>query len=92
MSELKDCPFCGPCGCPPEYQLDTQYQDRHVIECGNCGIQKRYEYSKEGVIQEWNTRPLDDKAKKNNSAIDMASAISKSSKLFADALLEELSK
>ena len=57
MSELKACPFCGPNSCPPEYHLDNNYQDRHVIECGDCGIQKRYEYSKEGVIEQWNTRP-----------------------------------
>lgn len=53
MSELKPCPFCGG---EAHYWLDTQYQDRHVIECDDCGCNRRYEYSKEGVEKEWNTR------------------------------------
>jgi Lar family restriction alleviation protein len=57
MEELKPCPFCGG---KAEYWIDNDYQDRHVITCGYCGCEKRYEYSMDGVIEEWNTRHVPD--------------------------------
>lgn len=62
MSHIKDCPFCGK-GSEPFYELDTQWQDRHVIECGDCGKQARYEYSEKGAIDLWNCRPIEDELK-----------------------------
>lgn len=53
MSEIKPCPFCGN---EAEYWEDSQYQDRHVIECQYCGANKRSEYGYKGVLRDWNTR------------------------------------
>lgn len=53
MSEIKPCPFCGN---KAEYWEDSQYQDRHVIECQYCGANKRSEYGYKGVLRDWNTR------------------------------------
>ena len=72
MSELKDCPFCGK-GSEPFYSLDPNYQDRHVIECSDCGKQERYEYSKEGAIENWNRRPLEKALQQQNTRFTAAS-------------------
>lgn len=53
MIEIKCCPFCGNTA---EYWEDNQYQDRHVIECMNCGAHKRSEYGYDDVLSDWNTR------------------------------------
>lgn len=53
MTEIKPCPFCGN---KADYWEDNQYQDRHVIECLNCGAHKRSEYGYEDVLSDWNTR------------------------------------
>ena len=53
MTKIKNCPFCGH---EAFYWEDSQYQDRHVIECQNCGANKRSEYGYSGVLAEWNTR------------------------------------
>lgn len=53
MSEIKPCPFCGG---RAEYWEDNQYQDRHVIECQNCGTTRRSEYGYDSVLQDWNCR------------------------------------
>lgn len=53
MSKIKPCPFCGH---EADYWEDNQYQDRHVIECGYCGANKRSEYGYESVLQDWNRR------------------------------------
>lgn len=53
MSEIKRCPFCGN---HADYWEDHQYSDRHVIECMNCGTNKRSEYGYESVLEDWNRR------------------------------------
>lgn len=53
MTEIKPCPFCGN---KADYWEDNQYQDRHVIECMNCGANKRSEYGYDGVLEDWNRR------------------------------------
>lgn len=53
MPEIKKCPFCGN---KADYWEDSQYQDRHVIECMNCGANKRSEYGYKSVLRDWNTR------------------------------------
>lgn len=53
MSKIKPCPFCGNSA---EYWQDHQYQDRHVIECLNCGANKRSEYGYDDVLGDWNLR------------------------------------
>lgn len=53
MAEIKPCPFCGN---KAEYWLDSQYSNRHVIECINCGAEKRSEYGYNDVLRDWNRR------------------------------------
>lgn len=53
MSEIKPCPFCGSSA---SYWEDGHYQDRHVIECQNCGTNRRSEYGYESVLRDWNRR------------------------------------
>lgn len=53
MVEIKPCPFCGN---KAEYWEDNQYSDRHVIECGYCGANKRSEYGYDRVLEDWNRR------------------------------------
>lgn len=60
MSKIKPCPFCGNSA---EYWQDHQYQDRHVIECLNCGTNKRSEYGYDDVLNDWNLR-FDSKGQK----------------------------
>lgn len=51
--EIKPCPFDG----KEAYTwIDGQWQDRFVVECRHCGIQKRNEYSMEQAIEAWNER------------------------------------
>lgn len=53
MSEIKPCPFCNN---RADYWEDSQYQDRHVIECSYCGTTKRSEYGYDDVLKDWNRR------------------------------------
>lgn len=53
MSEIKPCPFCGSSA---SYWEDNHYDDRHVIECQNCGTSRRSEYGYEDVLEDWNRR------------------------------------
>ena len=53
IGEMLPCPFDGG---KPFYSLDRQYDDKHVIECEDCGLQRREEHSKEDAIEAWNTR------------------------------------
>lgn len=53
MGDIKPCPFCGR---EADYWEDNQYQDRHVIECGSCGANKRSEYGYDHVLEDWNRR------------------------------------
>ena len=56
MSELKPCPFCN---CEPEMIMDSDWQDKYVIECPNCGVQKRDEDSHDDAASYWNDRPVE---------------------------------
>lgn len=60
---LKPCPFCG---LEPTTWIDNQYQDRFVIECSDCQIQKRDEYSFEEAAKYWNKRVGESKPKMSN--------------------------
>lgn len=60
---LKPCPFCG---LQPKTWIDKHYQDRFVIECEDCQIQKRDEYSFEEAAEYWNRRVGETKAKMSN--------------------------
>jgi Lar family restriction alleviation protein len=53
--ELKPCPFCGS---NASYWLDSNYQDRHVIECDDCGVERRYEHGETEARNIWNTRHI----------------------------------
>lgn len=53
MSEIKPCPFCGG---ESLYWEDNHYDDRHVIECQNCGTNRRSEYGYDDVLKDWNRR------------------------------------
>lgn len=53
MSEIKPCPFCGNSA---SYWEDNRYDDRHVIECSNCGTSRRSEYGYNDVLSDWNLR------------------------------------
>lgn len=53
MNQTKCCPFCGE---PPTLWVDNHYDDKFVVECSECGVSKRSEYSHESAIDDWNTR------------------------------------
>lgn len=61
--EIKNCPFCD---IQPESWVDSNCQDKFVVECADCGTQKRDEYSFESALNEWNTRPGENKDKMSN--------------------------
>lgn len=61
MNDLKPCPFCG-----SNVVIDTK-DDWYMFDCTNCECKyqtsfgKISEESRNLAIQEWNSRPLEDK-------------------------------
>ena len=58
MSELKPCPFCG--GGAAYTQILGNYKRPHEVYCFTCDGGIKEGRSKDGVIHNWNTRPIED--------------------------------
>ena len=54
--ELKPCPFCG----KDEANFTTDKWGNYYVECEYCGAQTNPYDDKEIVIEEWQTRPIED--------------------------------
>jgi Lar family restriction alleviation protein len=58
MRELKPCPFCG--GEAAYTQILGNYGRPHEVYCSTCDGGITEGRSKDGVIHNWNTRPIED--------------------------------
>ena len=56
MTTLKPCPFCG----KDEANFTTDKWGYYYVECEYCGAQTNPYDDKEFVIEEWQTRPIED--------------------------------
>ena len=61
MSELKKCPFGG--GEAAYTQILGNYERPHEVYCSTCDGGITEGRSKDGVIHNWNTRPIEDALK-----------------------------
>ena len=58
MIELKKCPFCG--GEAAYIQILGNYERPHEVYCSTCDGGITEGRSKDGVIHNWNNRPIED--------------------------------
>ena len=68
MSELKRCPFCGD---GADYiQILGNYKSPHEVYCFTCNGGITEGRSKDGVIHNWNTRPIEDELRKRIAELE----------------------
>lgn len=60
---LRRCPFCE--GKPMTF-VDKAFQDKFVVQCEDCGAEKRDEYSMEDAIRKWQGGDNKTQAKMSN--------------------------
>ena len=70
MSELKRCPFCG--GGADYIQILGNYERPHEVYCFTCDGGITEGRSKDGVIHNWNTRPIEDELRKRIAELEAA--------------------
>mgnify|MGYP000932171091 CR=1 FL=1 len=70
MSELKRCPFCG--GRADYIQILGNYERPHEVYCFTCDGGITEGRSKDGVIHNWNTRPIEDELRKRIAELEAA--------------------
>ena len=67
MSEkFKPCPFCG----KDEANFTTDKWGNYHVECEYCGAQTNPYHDKELVIEEWQTRPIEDDLRKRIAELE----------------------
>ena len=75
MSELKKCPFCG--GEAAYTQILGNYERPHEVYCSTCDGGITEGRSKDGVIHNWNTRPIEDALKARIAKLEAENAMLK---------------
>ena len=67
--ELKPCPFCGGTDIDYAHTKVSMNDYVHIYRCDNCCISKGSSISKAIAANRWNSRPIEDKLRKENMTL-----------------------